>query len=715
MIPPQSHSRPVGSSLPSDVAASEDALIIAHRADGVILHVNDAFCALAGRPREEIVGRSAVDVGTSDAARVEWLTARLPAAGAPGHAHRRTFETPAGTRLYEATIHAMELAGEDVVATVLRDVTDIHGGVDMLGAVIDSAPIGVVVYDRDLRILLVNRAVERLGRISAKHVGMRLTDVAPDADPEVVPAIARVAETGEPRLNMPVAGAEDPAHSYLVNLFPIRGMGEDIELVGCVFFDDTERAAAERILGEFAAIVGSSNDAILSKTFDGTLRSWNAAAERLYGYTAEEAVGQPISIIVPEDRRQEADDILARIAAGERVDRHETVRRRKDGSLVNVSLTVSPIHDEAGAVVAASVIARDVTERRAAETRRSAVVEAALDAIVSMDGHGRIVEWNPAAAQMFGYTAEEAVGRRVENTIVPPDQRAAHRHGLARYLATGAGPLVGRQVEVTAMRAGGDEFPAEVAITPLKVAGELLFTAHIRDISRRREVERGLKESERHRREILASMLQAEEAERSRIATALHDDTVQVMTASLIAMDRVAIVAGRSENPRLGAAVALARATLEEATERTRRLMFELRPAVLHDHGLGAALRVLADQTARETGARAQVESSVGRYDYAVEELVYRSAQEALANVRKHAAPRTITVTLEDRAGLLVGEIRDDGCGFDVKDARSRPSAALHLGIDSLTERVRAAGGAVEIDSAPGSGTCVRITVPTAA
>jgi PAS domain S-box-containing protein len=465
--------------------------------------------------------------------------------------------------------------------------------------------------------------------------------------------------------------------------------------------------------GELAAIVASSDDAILSKRLDGTIRSWNAAAERLYGYTAEEAIGRSVMLIVPEERSGEVDEILRRIADGERVDHFETVRRRKDGALVEVSVTVSPIHDDQGRVVAASVIARDVSERRGAEARRSAVMETALDAIVTMDAEGRIVEFNPAAERIFGYARDQVIGLRVEDTLVPPDQRQTHRRGLAHYLATGVGPLVGERVEVTAMRAGGAEFPAELAVTPLRVGVALLFTAHIRDVSERREAERALAESEQHRRQILASILQAEEAERSRIATALHDDTVQVMTASLLAMDRLVIVAAKTDNQRLGSAVALARATLEEATERTRRLMFELRPAVLHDLGLVAALRVLVEQTARETGAHGQVHGSVGRYDYAVEELVYRSAQEALANVRKHARPHTITVTLNEDADALTGEIQDDGCGFDVVDARARPEASLHLGLDSLTERVRAAGGRVDLDSAPGRGTRLLLTIPT--
>ncbi|HEY3765787.1 MAG TPA: ATP-binding protein, partial [Gaiellales bacterium] len=194
--------------------------------------------------------------------------------------------------------------------------------------------------------------------------------------------------------------------------------------------------------------------------------------------------------------------------------------------------------------------------------------------------------------------------------------------------------------------------------------------------------------------------------------TELHDDTVQVMTASLVALDRLALVARRGGDRALEDAVMYTRATLEEATDRTRRLMFELRPAILHEHGLLAAVRVLADQVAREAGATAHVSGEAGRYDRAVEELLYRSVQEALANVRKHAQAARITVSLEERDGALVCRVDDDGRGFDVAAVRTRPQAAFHLGIDSLVERIRAAGGDVAIDSAPGAGTRMRFVLP---
>lgn len=123
-----------------------------------------------------------------------------------------------------------------------------------------------------------------------------------------------------------------------------------------------------------AAVVQNSFDAILSKTLDGTITSWNAAAERLYGYTREEAIGRPITMIIPDDRRHEETDILARLRRGESVEHYETVRCHRDGHLIDIELTVSPVRDAAGNVVGASKIARDITERKQRATQMAMLV-----------------------------------------------------------------------------------------------------------------------------------------------------------------------------------------------------------------------------------------------------------------------------------------------------------------------------------------------------
>ena len=147
--------------------------------------------------------------------------------------------------------------------------------------------------------------------------------------------------------------------------------------------DDEHQLAAPTSL---AAIVESSDDAILSKDLDGIIRSCNAAAERIFGYPCEELIGRPVRMLIPADRQGEEDDILARIRRGERIDHFETVRVARDRSLIHVSLTISPIHDESGAIIGASKIARDITERKRSQEREAylaAIVASSSDAIIS--------------------------------------------------------------------------------------------------------------------------------------------------------------------------------------------------------------------------------------------------------------------------------------------------------------------------------------------
>jgi PAS domain S-box-containing protein len=199
-----------------------------------------------------------------------------------------------------------------------------------------------------------------------------------------------------------------------VHIDPIRD--KDGAIVGVVnfFHDLNERKQAERTTGLLAAIVGSSDDAIISKNLDGVITSWNKSAERLFGYTAEEAIGQRIMLIVPADRQHEEAMILERLRRGERIDHFETVRVRKDGTTFDISLTISPVKDAVGHVIGASKVARNVTERKQVErgvAEQARLLDLSFDAIFVRDPADRITYWNNGARQLYGYTSEEALGR----------------------------------------------------------------------------------------------------------------------------------------------------------------------------------------------------------------------------------------------------------------------------------------------------------------
>ena len=175
------------------------------------------------------------------------------------------------------------------------------------------------------------------------------------------------------------------------------------------------RQSAEAAMQLLGAIVDSSDDAIISKDLNGVITSWNKSAERLFGYTAEEAVGRSVAdLLIPADRQDEEPNILQRLARGERVDHFETIRRRKDGTLLNISLTISPVKGPEGAIVGASKIARDITQRRIFERRlveQARLLDLTGDAILVRDKQDRILYWNRAAEEMYGFTREEALGK----------------------------------------------------------------------------------------------------------------------------------------------------------------------------------------------------------------------------------------------------------------------------------------------------------------
>jgi signal transduction histidine kinase len=221
--------------------------------------------------------------------------------------------------------------------------------------------------------------------------------------------------------------------------------------------------------------------------------------------------------------------------------------------------------------------------------------------------------------------------------------------------------------------------------------------------------------SARQRRQAQAALLQSAEEERTRIATDLHDDTVQVMTATLLSLDRLVRSMRELARDDLVTQARAASETLSLAINRTRTLMFELRPPLLLASGPPAAIGQLVRVLAAEEGFEPVVEIDVERLPEAVELLAYRTFAELLSNVRRHASAKHVRVRLARDGDVLAGEVADDGDGFDVRRALDQRTAPLHLGLDSTAERLRVAGGKLEIESTVGEGTIARLQIPLSA
>lgn len=240
-----------------------------------------------------------------------------------------------------------------------------------------TAPMAVFVCDKDAVIQDFNeQAVELWGREPVRGVEKHCGSVKlwlPNGThlPHEQSPVRKVLTTGIPVRNVEVF-IERPDGSMLpvlVNFAPLWNAKEEITGAITSFVDISERKVIEEAAQRLAAIVESSDDAIISKDLSGIIRTWNTGAERLFGYVADEVIGKPVLILIPPERHDEEPEILERLGRGERIDHYETVRRRKDGTLVDVSLTVSPVRDKTGNIVGASKIVHDISERKRREAQ----------------------------------------------------------------------------------------------------------------------------------------------------------------------------------------------------------------------------------------------------------------------------------------------------------------------------------------------------------
>src|SRR6266403_178869 len=272
--------------------------------------------------------------------------------------------------------------------------------------------------------------------------------------------------------------------------------------------DTTERySAAVLESAQLAAIVSSSDDAIVSKTLDGMVTSWNAGATNILGYEADEMIGQPITRIIPPELHEEETQILARLHRGERIRHYETIRLAKDSRRVDISLTVSPLFNQSGKVVGASKVARDITERKSAEQalretagRMRALIETAVDGAILIDARGVVLMFNPACERLFGYFADEVIGKNVK-MLMPEPYRHEHDGYIANYLDSRKPKIIGIGREVVGLRADGSTFPMDLSVGEAKhQGGGSIFVGIIRDITERKSAERALHESAGRRR-----------------------------------------------------------------------------------------------------------------------------------------------------------------------------------------------------------------------
>ncbi|HLJ65471.1 MAG TPA: PAS domain S-box protein [Stellaceae bacterium] len=486
---------------------------------------------------------------------------------------------------------------------------------------------------------------------------------------------------------------------------------------------------AERVL---AAIIESSDAAIISKTLDGLVTSWNRSAERIFGYEASEMIGQPIGRLAAPDRPNEMVEILDRIRRGEPVEPHETKRRRKDGTVIPISLTVSPIFDESGRIVGASKIAHDLTETKLSqsimkerEARLRSILETSPDAIITIDERGIIQSFSDAAAKMFGYEAGEVIGRNIR-MLMGAEHHDKHDEYLARYRRLGEKRIIGIGREVQARRKDGTLFPIDLAVGEVKHGENTIYTGFIRDLTARKKMEQELRQA--HKMEAVGQLTGGVAHDFNNLLTVISGN-LEMLEARALAPDDLDLLREAQEATQLGATLA-------------KRLLAFGRRQPLHPKliDLNALVGGMTDLLRRSLGATIEIEirlattlplilADPGEVENALLNLAV-NARDAMGNGGKLFIETARTEIDEDAAAayadLAKGRyvtltVTDTGSGM-TPEVRSRAFEPFYttkpvgtgsgLGLSQVYGFVKQSGGHVQLYSEVGHGTTVRIYLP---
>ncbi len=381
----------------------------------------------------------------------------------------------------------------------------------LLAAIVESSDDAIIGKTLEGIITSWNKGAEEIYRYKADEViGKPVSILVPAGYPDDIPQIMDKIRRGEHVVHYETKRARKDGSVIDVSLSvsPIKNREGHILGASTIARDITERKKAEKQRYELAAIVENSDDAVIGKTLEGIITSWNKGAERIYGYRPEEVVGLPMAIIIPEDRRDELPRILGQIRRGERIVHYETIRVRKDGKQIHVSVTVSPIKDEKGKIIGASTIARDISLRkslevalRSSEEKYRRIVDLAEEGILVVDENGTATFANRKLSELLGYAIVEIIGKNITAFMDEEDS------GCIQWVKRKQleGDIV--QFDFRFRRKDGSYVWTIVPTAPIfdekqRYAGALYL---ISDITQHKKLEQALRISERRYRAIVDS------------------------------------------------------------------------------------------------------------------------------------------------------------------------------------------------------------------
>jgi two-component system, cell cycle sensor histidine kinase and response regulator CckA len=617
---------------------------------------------------------------------------------------------------------------------------------------LEAAPDAMVCVDAGGRITLVNAQTERLfGYSRAELVGQPVELLVPDAVRDAHPG-HRAGYVADPTPRPMGAGMELAGRRRDGTTFPaeISLSAIDTEegvLVYAAVRDVTDRRLAAEAAAQLASIIQSSHDAVIGKTLDLKITSWNPGAERLYGYTAAEVTGHHIEMLILEADREREAQVVAAVARGERVERYQTWRVRKDGTRVEVSLTMSPICDRIGTITGVASVARNLTDRQRADIRFSGLLEAAPDAMVCVDAEGRIALVNAQTERLFGYGRAELVGQPVE-ILVPDQVRDLHPGHRADYVADPVPRPMGATMQLAGRRRDNTTFPAEVSLAAMDTEEGLLVTAVVRDVTERLELiaeqERLRTQSERDKLELRLHRSQRLESLGQLAGGVAHDfNNLLGVISNYVAFvdEEVAVQLPGARGQAVRADISQVQQAAERAAGLTHQLLSFARQEVIKPQVLDfnavivgveqLLIRTLGEHVELTTDLAADLRpvlADPGQMEQILVNLAV-NARDAMPSGGKLTIQTTnadVDETMVDHAELPPGryaalKVSDTGTGIpkDVLDRVFEPffttkpkGQGTGLGLATVYGIVNQAGGRVQIYSEPGIGTILTALLP---
>jgi len=675
---------------------------------------------------------------------------------------------------------------------------------------INSSNITTLFLDTELHIKQFTPATGKLLKLISSDIGRAVNTFATDFTGTGLQDDARLVLEKLTPIEKEIHTADN--HDYLRRCQPYRTPDNRIDGVVITFFDITERVKSEAQTRRLATVVRDSNDAITVQDLDGNFLTWNRGAEQIYGYTEREALQMNIRDLIPANSAESELEYIRLVKQGQPVDSYDGHRQTKDGQILDIWMTATPLKDESGQPTAIAITERDISERRyiselqaqserllqmvehlpagaiyvandnltinrateeitgfnrnelktlnqwfdklygkraekirrlyekdrlagfpkrttpvsitckkgqqrlvefasyrfddheiwlmhdvterqhyektlkASAERLRAIMDNAAESIIVINEAGLITDYNLAAENMFGYSANETIGQNV-NMLMPSPYREQHDAYLANYLKTGESRIIGKPRELPGRRKDGSTFPLILSITKIDHIG--LFCGIILDLSEQKLMEKEIAN--------ISTM------EQDRIGQDIHDGLGQQLTAlSLLAasLQRELERENIPQNSKLDEIINY----LQQATQEVRGLSRGLAPMSIEMLGLKDAIKILANDIQKASGINCHVESerSVNITDHTISIQIYRIIQECLNNALKHSDAKNIHIQLKNSDHFEL-TISDDGIGFNVNDKKNNNS----LGLRIMHYRANLIGCALHIKSSPGNGTII--------